>query len=781
MRQRPDYRGWIRLFAVLTILSAVQSAPAQKPASTIDYDALVTTVDEMSQKLEVLSDAVDQTRFDPEEWLDNLDYDAGSVLLAVSEQIDFQPYAGVLRGVSGTLRARAGNSLDQALLLASLLKSAGYDARITRGVLDDAEAGRLLSTVGGGSGKKTLSYLGPIIQAQYGALAAKGPADIVWNDLALSKRSSAAADILLESLSGAGVKFEPRDITKKSLAVTRDYFWVQYREGPADSWADAHPAFGKQKPPGNVAAEEYFSESIPEKYQHRLTISASLNQRQLDTVTTHQLMTPYARPVANLHGISISYRNHPNGLSLENVADIGKAMDSSQFLMPTFNGAPAPGAMAFDLQGRVIDPLVAGSTGAGLFATLASAMEEATGDVTDRDDSEPVFALDSMWLDFRFSSPDGTEISYRRYILPPQNGRNTKPAELLWPLITDHSYMVNSGRQPLDYIAARYLAAGISGNTWYKALIHKHTNPKAGTPMPADQPPRDFALLTQYHLMDANPMGSATGSASAFAFRSEPGLLGIRRGFRDANTAFIGIDVVANAMLHVKYANGKLWQDPQAALRRGVWDTSTEVVPARSMDIDAVQSSNAVDIFARASEQAIDLKTIRPGHVEALDSLNLDSSTMLSVRADLDNGYSVIIPARTPDGEAMNGWWRVNLETGETLGMTADGYGAEVVEYLTQLTDVALGLVNALNSLNACAKMDNDVAHMCCLVEANINNVAGLGFGGVIGAMGGTAGGALFSIVDFGLQAATEAAFGTAQGMMPTASLGCKDMQATSW
>ena len=779
MNYLSEYFNPVRAIAVLSILLAAQPAMAQGSGPDIDYDILVTAVDEANRKLEVLYGAVDQTRFDPDKWLDKLEYDAENVLQAVSEQISFQPYPGVLRGVAGTLRAHAGNSLDQALLLAYLLRSAGYDARITRGILDDNEAGRLLSTVGKGvdSSKETLSYLLPVIQSQFGALAAKSPENIDWNKLALSKRSSAAANALLESLSSAGVKFEPRDITKKFLAVTRDYFWVQHRDGPGDSWTDAHPAFGKQKPPANIAAEEYFTQSIPEKYQHRLTISAALKQRQLNTVSIHQLMTPYTRPVANLHGVALSYRNHPNGLSLENVDDIGKAIESSQFLMPIFNGKAAPGAMAFDLKGRVIDPMVASSGGASLFATLASAMEQATSGVVDQEDSKPVLALDSMWLDFSFSSPDGTEVSYRRYILPPRNGGKTTPAELLWPLITDHTYMVNTGRQPLDYIAAQYLTAGISGNTWYKALIHKYTHPAQGTPMPSEQPPQDFALLTQYHLMDADPMGLS----SAITYRAEPGLLGIRRGFRDANTAFIGVDVVANAMLHVKYEKGRLWMDPEAALRRGVWDTSTEVVPARSMNLAVVQSSNTVDIFNQASEQNIDLKTIRPGRGGTLDSRNLTPPTIISIQADLDNGYIVIIPTLTPKGAAMTGWWRVNPETGETLGMTADGYGSELVEYLTQITNIALGMVNALSALKACDAMPNDIAKMCCLVEANINNVAGLGFGGIIGAMGGTAGGALFSVVDFGMQAATQAAFGTAQGMMPQAALGCREMEAAGW
>jgi hypothetical protein len=57
---------------------------------------------------------------------------------------------------------------------------------------------------------------------------------------------------------------------------------------------------------------------------------------------------------------------------------------------------------------------------------------------------------------------------------------------------------------------------------------------------------------------------------------------------------------------------------------------------------------------------------------------------------------------------------------------------------------------------------------MCCLVEAHMNNVAGLGFGTMLGQTVGTAGAAVFDIVNFGLQEAT------GQGVSPSFKLQCE-------
>jgi len=56
---------------------------------------------------------------------------------AIATRIRFEPYAGVLRGAEGTAIAGSGNSLDQSMLLASLLRRQGYGVRFVAGDLED--------------------------------------------------------------------------------------------------------------------------------------------------------------------------------------------------------------------------------------------------------------------------------------------------------------------------------------------------------------------------------------------------------------------------------------------------------------------------------------------------------------------------------------------------------------------------------------------------------------------------------------------------------------------
>ena len=72
-----------------------------------------------------------------------LGHDAERIVAFVRDEVAYEPYPGLLRGASGALLVRAGNALDQALLLRALLAAGGVDARLMVRDLDAGETAAL--------------------------------------------------------------------------------------------------------------------------------------------------------------------------------------------------------------------------------------------------------------------------------------------------------------------------------------------------------------------------------------------------------------------------------------------------------------------------------------------------------------------------------------------------------------------------------------------------------------------------------------------------------------
>jgi hypothetical protein len=750
----------------MALASSVLWAQAGPADGDIDLVALNQDIDHARKRLTRLRGEVDRSTFEPDAMVDRLEFDAGLIIEFVKAETAFQPYEGALRGVAGTLQATAGNSLDQSILLASLLKSAGYDARVVTAQLNDTDAMRLLRQTGAGKPNASLEYLQSSVSAAFPGTGSSAPAMDLQTTQAY-QAAQAQEKLLLNALASKGISLESRDVSGRWLPVAREYFWVQHREGAADEWQDTHPAFGGAEPPAGLTAQEIFADSIPARYHHTFSIGAWMEQKESGKIVKHRLMSPSCAQAAILNGVAIRYRNAPNGLTLKSASELDQAIANTQFLMPMLNGAQAPGAQAFDLKGRAIDPFALGGPAAGIFKTIGDKMLDATEGVQGNADGQPIMALHSMWLEFSLTTPSGQEQTHRRYLLPPRNDYSGDEQELIWPLMTNHVYMLAVGGQPLDFLADRYLDTAIQDMDWMDAMVHKTFEPDAGTPLPAELPV-DFPALTQYWLMERHP----NLDPGVIAYRSVPGLMGIRRGFRDATTAFAGVDIVWNAIEHVQVNDTGMSQVPRASLSRGVWETALEAVPGKILDLDPKSVTSTSRLFKLAQQQGVATRVILPGQ-ETMPTLNqLDDQARAFMNTDLQQGYAIVTPESVPNGAAMAGWWRVNPETGETLGMTGDGYGQESVEYvMMDMIMTATSLVNAVIAIRECEQKPSMVTKLCCLVEANINNVASLSFGGILGATVGTAGAAVFEIAN------------TFSGgaLMPSANAGCDQLPDTEW
>ena len=133
------------MFKYITHIMAMMVVCITVNASNeLSYDLLEKNLKTYQQKIQTIRQNLDSSIFDDQELLLKLDFDADTVIQFMQEKVAFQPYQGLLRGVQGTLNSRAGNSLDQSILLAKLLKDAGFEARIARGVLTEEQSLKLL-------------------------------------------------------------------------------------------------------------------------------------------------------------------------------------------------------------------------------------------------------------------------------------------------------------------------------------------------------------------------------------------------------------------------------------------------------------------------------------------------------------------------------------------------------------------------------------------------------------------------------------------------------------
>ena len=116
-----------------------------------------------------------------------------AIAAAVHEAVAYQPYAGVLRGPDWTWEARAGNALDQALLLARLLADAGYDAEVALATVPDEAAADVLAML-----RPAGAPAGVDLEA-----AGVAPEDLVDDPEALD-RAAAEAEAALADLEARG-------------------------------------------------------------------------------------------------------------------------------------------------------------------------------------------------------------------------------------------------------------------------------------------------------------------------------------------------------------------------------------------------------------------------------------------------------------------------------------------------------------------------------------------------------------------------------------------------
>lgn len=687
----------------------------------------------------------------------------------VADDIAYQTYRGLLRGPQGTLVARAGNALDQSVLLARLLTDAGYEARVALGTLDDDAADRLLAvmfeqaagdaaeTGGDQDAAATLAAItdvpGDQLEAGLAALDALSTDDLPPYRAALEART-----LVLAALEGAGIGLGA-DVTRTLRDEARAYAWVEYRLSGAEPWSAAHPAFGSEAPPV-VEAATFLEGSVPDAYLHKLRIEVTLERKRGEEFSTVALMEPWERPVANLLGVTIEIGNVPLGEAAgASLVELGTDLAEVAFFAPTLMGSLAPGAQAFDTLGNVVPPDAAASAMAGVFQTAAEKTNRATsalGALGGGPADEEPFAVSAEWVDFVLVAPGGEETRFRRFVFDRRTpeARATGGTDLLGQdvllngILTQQTVMVAPGALDHGYVASQIGAQAIAALDVLEAVR-------------TAEPERAGAVLVERlgdvevkdHLGLMASFDGVGASDGGVAYRAEPTIVVLRQAFTpgEAPSGAFGVDIVHNERRFLRRDGAAIAVDAEQAVLAGTWETSVE-----RAYVQRYGAAGHGTYAAFEGVSAADAQVVAPYDVEALARLGDVGGALPALAADVQRGYAVIVATGTTDDAAPFAWWRVEPSTGATLGVAADGRGAESTEYSIPFgVSAAFAGALAVPGALACAAGEGGMAMALCFCDLAVTTGVSLALGFALAEKFAKAAIALFLIGDIGVGTVT--------------------------
>ncbi len=614
--------------------------------------------------LEEMLGAIDRSQFDLFALIDVLDYDEVQAIDFVSTEIAYEPYEGVLRGAEGTLISRSGNSLDQALLLARLLKDMGLDARIVSGVAPDAEPVRPALR---GHAASPSVFRDPTALKRAAALLNDGPPGAPLDGEAGSQVLEIPEDVL-------GWSDDLFEATKRGQAASvpsalmeSPYYWVEYRDASAGGWQPVHPALGDPRAKPELAPSGYIADSIDPELQHRIRVQAFIERSRGGTLEEALVAGPYEFPAANLTGVTFRYSVIPDAfLSAEGpvVEGADEALAVSNLFFPVFDFGSARLDKAFDSMGNVLSADDATSAMAGVFGEVSkgflAAAEELSGNASEG--KAPIAYVTRHWLEITLLRPGQPSKVIVRDIARWQDDAT----EVRKSLARTAYFRVATGRVSPAQILERTLGA-------QRALL---TSLTSATPLKLEESTlAQFSLDAESFLLMSDL--AAAGNTESLSFRNEPAIVARFLPYGRIDASRDGFDIVHTPRRAVAMDSAR--PDMRTTVLNGVVDSWLEQELFSPED----SSRSAYGRLSQRLEAGGELSVLDGASEVSVESVPVPARE--TVLRDLSNGDRVLVVGAP---EQCDAWWRVDPLTGGTLSMLANGWGGVIPEYLKDLAAI---------------------------------------------------------------------------------------------
>lgn len=617
--------------------------------------------------------------------------DPGRILAWVRDNTRIVPYAGMLRGASGVLTDRAGNSLDRALLLADLLNRAGYTVRIARAQIPPEAAEALRNRFVASAAKASTPLATTLDKAtllrQIGADPRLGPqvleavADAALKDMQTTgARAQGLYHRVVPALLSTLGNDPSRDnrLSADAVALLRDHFWVQQQVG--STWNDVDPDNDLVGKPS--AIQTFPPSAVPGDLEQRVTIKLSAETLASGKLSETTLLQQSWLPseVAG-KAITLTHTLYPQAPLDANLA--GKAIQSgfldgvkkSSVALPAMAmGGTSTSGQLFSFDGRVEAPTrmnLASLGGNALVSgnSLSAGITSVFGAPAPAPSSTTQSNVVAEWLEIDLEVPGQATETHRRAIFDLIGGnaraRNADAAAQF--TMTDAAranralalsgttdvYIVTSQPSPaaLRAQALTQLAALFAG-----AAKSLRTQTPFAEALPQNPVEPVFLRWLSWRRL-ASPAVICDRPNVALFWRK---IAFAKDGSLVSNAAF---DIVSNSVASDLSFDNRVAQ--------GIADTVAE----RVMLDGAGDSGNTAAAYAADLRSGKAWTVLRSG--QSAGRVSMQSATTARIVSALQHGEIVVAPVS--EATASN-WWRIDTASGNALGIGSGGMGQALAE-----------------------------------------------------------------------------------------------------
>lgn len=632
------------------------------------------------------------------------------------------PYRGSLRGAVGVLMDRTGNSLDRALLLAEMLhQSSDLPVQLANAALPEDKIAQLAKVYAtrsppARSATPTVNDLIPRFATLVG-----GDANALHSKYAAMMRAraelgtQARARIAAQTKTIAGL-VPAAAAAAPDLSAFADHWWVQVQD-PDGHWIDLDPSLPDADEGQTLAPSDrtLAPADIGDDLSHTLTLRV-IGEVWHDGQREEANLVEHTFAPRNFYGQKIAITNIPIDMPSDDKmmaspdpgATARTALAAQTEWMPAImiGGTPVAKTTVTDA-GEVWD-MSGDANSVRLARGISNETKRTVGAATSMLDDlpgsdsgdqpvqqpplAPVSGFTAEWLELEIRAPGAPPRIVRRPIFEtvPDGGKPAALSEAArldrgFALVSETEVLPLFAQVPGTFVADRAVKALVADRATLIDMARSR-----GKAMPSElrdrigkMAPLPSALYElAFERVAWSPVADQTyiDRLDVFARRQGLHLVG------DKLRPYESIDIVSNGV--------GVWpkaKDARAVrIAQGVTDTVAETLIQVDCTDAGCYRENASDRLATDGASSLHVST-------PADGVGLPPRVRALTGNDAAAGYAVLLPAKSSPKMT---WWRVDPQTGETLGMGVAG-GISMTEYALMFFNVVAPVVNCYAMLHS--------------------------------------------------------------------------------